>query len=165
MSRRILQPIISYFDLSRRIESADSTAIQDEALDERLVVGGLLHDLNPLGPSTSAGRGSGRAASDKIGGVYDMPWWEQTLMYLAVLVGVVGSSAVMDLRSGGTIKYPSDLGTIAVSVIVSFVIIPLAYEKLQPSSRAPLIVRMGLFVQHGVFWQVLLGTIGKKVGI
>jgi len=41
------------------------------------------------------------------------------------------------------------------------VIIPVVFEKLSVRPDAPFIVRFGLFVQNGVFWQVIIGSIGK----
>jgi hypothetical protein len=92
-----------------------------------------------------------------------MPLWQQLLLYLGIVIGVVFSSAVMQFKSGQPISLNISLTTIFISIIVGLIIIPLAFERLNVKPDSPLIVRFGLFVQHGVFWQVILGLIGKAL--
>ena len=92
-----------------------------------------------------------------------MPLWQQLLLYFGVVIGVIFSSAVMQFKSGQPISLNITLTTIFVSIIVGLIIIPLAFERLSIKPDSPLIVRFGLFVQHGVFWQVILGLIGKTL--
>ena len=40
-------------------------------------------------------------------------------------------------------------------------IIPVVFRKLRVQADTPLVVRVGIFVQNGVFWQTLLSAIGK----
>ncbi len=77
---------------------------------------------------------------------------EQLLMYCGVLGGVYFS---------GVIRGQDFRPTLLLAAVVALMIIPIAFEKLSINPRAPLIVRFGLFVQNGVFWDVLLQAIGN----
>jgi hypothetical protein len=130
--------IIEYFDLNRRARSA---APQTGAPEHQLL----------------QSAGGGRAAAPRIS------IWEQLLMYLGIGAGVLFSSAVSQFKAGESISLKFTVGTIVVSLLVAFVVLPSAFEKLSVRLDAPLLVRVGLFVQHGVFWNVLFAAVGKAV--
>jgi hypothetical protein len=90
-----------------------------------------------------------------------MPIWEQLMMYFGTVVGVLFSSAVMEFKSGEFETFSVTITSIILSAVIALVIIPVVFEKLNVKPDAPLVVRLGLFVQHGVFWQVLFGAMGK----
>jgi hypothetical protein len=84
----------------------------------------------------------------------------QVLMYLGAFLGVLLSSAIMQFRSGSidpTISIPK----VILSAAVAFVIIPVVYEKLNLNPDAPFIVQFAIFVQNGVFWHMLIDSIGS----
>jgi hypothetical protein len=84
----------------------------------------------------------------------------QVLMYLGAFLGVLLSSAIMQFRSGSidpTISIPR----VILSAAVAFVIIPVVYEKLNLNPDAPFIVQFAIFVQNGVFWHMLIDSIGS----
>ena len=84
----------------------------------------------------------------------------QLLMYVGTFLGIVFSTAICQFRSGSiTLEFP--IGEIMLSAVIAVVIIPLVYEKLMLNPRAPLIVQFGIFVQNGVFWHVLIDSIGS----
>lgn len=142
--------IRNYFDLNRQaarsVKQVEGFPIKKE--------GG--EDVGPL--STREKREPRPAPLTK---APKMPLWQQLLLYLGVVIGVIFSSAVMQFKSGQPISLNITLTTIFVSIIVGLIIIPLAFERLSVKPDSPFIVRFGLFVQHGVFWQVILGLIGK----
>jgi hypothetical protein len=76
---------------------------------------------------------------------------DQLLMYFGVLLGVYFSGVIRDQDFRPTLFLAS---------VVALIIIPAAFEKLNINPTAPLIVRFGLFVQNGVFWDVFLQAIG-----
>ncbi len=84
----------------------------------------------------------------------------QLVMYIGTFIGVLLSTAVTHFRSG-TLELTITVGEVALSAVIALVIIPLVYEKLMLNPRAPLIVQFGLFVQNGVFWHVLIDSIGN----
>lgn len=92
-----------------------------------------------------------------------MSFAEQLLMYIGVLIGVVFSSAVQQFRAGSIVNLNVTIGSLLVAAIVALAIIPFIFEKLNVRPDAPLLVRFGLFVQNGVFWHVLFGSIGKII--
>jgi len=84
----------------------------------------------------------------------------QLLMYVGTFLGIVFSTAICQFRSGSmTLEFP--IGEIMLSAVIAVVIIPLVYEKLMLNPRAPLIVQFGIFVQNGVFWHMLIDSIGS----
>jgi hypothetical protein len=84
----------------------------------------------------------------------------QVLMYLGAFVGVLLSSAIMQFRSG-QVSPTINLTEVIVSAAVAFVIIPVVYEKLNLNPDAPFIVQFAIFVQNGVFWHMLIDSIGS----
>jgi hypothetical protein len=84
----------------------------------------------------------------------------QLLMYLGTFIGVLLSTAVAHFRTGN-VDLTITVGEVAVSAVIALVIIPLVYEKLNLNPGAPFIVQFGLFVQNGVFWHVLIDSIGS----
>ena len=91
-----------------------------------------------------------------------MPAWEQITMYLGVVAGVLGSTAVHQFQAAdGMMAFSVDLGMLATAALVALVIVPLVFDKLKVDPAAPFIVRLGLFVQNGVFWQVVIAGIAK----
>ncbi len=90
-----------------------------------------------------------------------VPWWEQIIMYLGIAVGVFFSDLINQYNSGHAIVIKVTSGTIVLSLIVALVVIPYVYDRLKVNAQGPGIVRFGLFVQNGVFWNVLF-NLGKK---
>jgi hypothetical protein len=92
----------------------------------------------------------------------DLPYLtvlRQVLMYLGAFVGVILSSAIMQFRSG--VADPAiSIPEVILSAVVAFVIIPVVYEKLNLNPDAPFIVQFAIFVQNGVFWHMLIDSIG-----
>jgi hypothetical protein len=86
----------------------------------------------------------------------------QVLMYLGTFLGVLLSTAVAHFRSGN-VNITITLGEVIASAIIALAIIPLVYEKLSLNPKAPFIVQFGLFVQNGVFWHVLIDSIGSAM--
>ncbi|MFZ1976665.1 MAG: hypothetical protein WAV76_01810 [Bacteroidota bacterium] len=101
-----------------------------------------------------------RTENDK----YSMSLWEQISTYLGIVVGVLFSSAAMQMKSGTPLNLNISFTSILLSLVIAFVILPVAYEKLNVNPASPIMIRIGFAVQHGVFWQVLFGSIGKLVG-
>lgn len=73
-------------------------------------------------------------------------------MYFGVLLGVYFSSLIRGSQSQASLL---------IAALVALVIIPVVFEKLNVNPKAPFIVRFGLFVQNGVFWDVIFESIGK----
>jgi hypothetical protein len=84
----------------------------------------------------------------------------QILMYLGTFMGVLLSTGVTHFRLGN-MDLTITLGEVIVSAVIAFIIVPLVYEKLMLNPKAPFIVQFGLFVQHGVFWHILIDSIGN----
>jgi hypothetical protein len=84
----------------------------------------------------------------------------QIVMYLGTFMGVLLSTAVTHFRFGNA-DLTITLGEVVLSAVIAFIIVPLVYEKLIVNPKAPFIVQFGLFVQNGVFWHILIDSIGS----
>ena len=84
----------------------------------------------------------------------------QVLKYVGTFIGVLLSTAVTHFRSGNA-DMTFTLGEVVISAVIALVIIPVVYEKLNLNPEAPFIVQFGIFVQNGVFWHVLIDSIGS----
>lgn len=87
----------------------------------------------------------------------------QLLMYFGLLIGVVFSMAVNQFKKGENASLNLDPVTIIISAVIALMLIPVVYKYLRVDSKAPFIVQFGLFVQHGVFWNVIVDSLGKVV--
>ena len=85
----------------------------------------------------------------------------QILMYLGIFIGVLFSSVVNQFAKGDSFSITINIGILLISTIISFTLIPIVYEKLKLNPGAPFIVQFGIFVQNGVFWHVIINSIGK----
>lgn len=135
---------IDYFDLNRRsVRIAARTVRPDYRI---LQADGVPGAPTPPPPTAQPAR---------------VPPWEQALMYLGLVVGVLFSSAVSQFKEGKTVSLTFTVWTVVLSLVIAFLIVPVAFEKLSAKLDSPLLVRIGLFVQHGVFWNVLFAALGK----
>lgn len=88
---------------------------------------------------------------------------EQLFMYAGTVIGVIFSSGVTQF--GRTANPFASIGwrTVLLSAIVSLIVIPRIYEKLKVQPNTPFLIRFGLFVQHGVFWNVLFDAAAAAI--
>lgn len=85
----------------------------------------------------------------------------QILLYLGIFIGVLFSSAVNQFAKGDSFSITINISILLISAIISFTLIPIVYEKLKLNPGAPFIVQFGIFIQNGVFWHVIINSIGK----
>ena len=144
----------SYFDLNR--QSIFAKASHDAEITELMqVIKDNVHDSDWIEIKKKS-----EAANDE----HSMSLWEQITTYLGIVVGVFFSSAAAQMKSGASLNMNISVPSILLSLVIAFVILPVAYEKLNVNPASPLLIRIGLAVQHGVFWQVLFGSIGNMIG-
>jgi hypothetical protein len=134
-----------YFNLNDRARKAWNNNGGKVAIDRDLPV------ISELG-----------AYIENIEGPFSLTLVHQTLMYLGTFMGVLLSTAVTHFRFGNT-DLTITLGEVILSAVIAFIIVPLVYEKLIVNPKAPFIVQFGLFVQNGVFWHILIDSIGSTL--
>ena len=128
--------ILDYFDLNKRALAKDMTALSTPPSSE------FAHPSKSKTP---------------------MPIWKQLIFYLGTIVGVLLSSSILQYQTGKVGTISLTITIFILSTIIALIIMPNIYEKaVKP--EAPFIVQLGLFVQEGVFWSVLLTSIGKAFG-
>ncbi len=142
---------LSYFDLNKR--SSRKNIFQDAEISQSMNAAG------ENAPESADFKKKSATETDE----RSMSLWEQAVIYLGIVAGVLFSSAAMQMKSDTPININISASSILVSLIIAFVILPAAYEKLDVNPASPLLIRIGLAVQHGVFWQVLFGSIGKML--
>lgn len=96
----------------------------------------------------------------KGGNMPQMSKMEQVILYMGLVIGVFFSSVVTQFREGNVIGLGSPFSLI-ISSVVALMIAPIAFEKFGVNADSPFIARFGLYVQQGVFWNVLLGSVGS----
>jgi len=137
---------VKYFDLNDRVQRA-----------RRNNGDGVMKEW-PEFPSGPGNHSSGNSASEN-NEAPTISAARQLLMYIGTFLGVLLSTAVTHFQSGN-VDLAITVGEVALSAVIALVIIPLVYEKLMLNPRAPLIVQFGIFVQNGVFWHVLIDSVG-----
>ena len=85
----------------------------------------------------------------------------QICLYFGIFIGVLLSSAIDQYKIQGTVNFNFSPGVCLISGVVALILVPLVYEKLRVDPASPFIVQLGLFVQQGVFWQVLMDALFK----
>jgi hypothetical protein len=125
---------MKYFDLNKRAQNGKGTGVPNNPKPEA----GTDIDINFLSVA------------------------RQTAMYVGTFIGVLLSTAVTQFQAGNT-DLTFTVYEVVLSAVVAFVIIPVVYEKLQLNPGIPFVVQFGLFVQNGVFWHIVIGTIGSAL--
>ncbi|MGC1120638.1 MAG: hypothetical protein WBA22_06050 [Candidatus Methanofastidiosia archaeon] len=133
-----------YFDLNERVKRAWENNN-----------GGSLHN----GTVAAALQETEELDIPELGNLPYLTVLRQVLMYFGAFVGVLLSSAIMQFRSG-QLDPAISIPKVILSAAVAFVIIPVVYEKLNLNPDAPFIVQFAIFVQNGVFWHMLIDSIG-----
>jgi hypothetical protein len=94
--------------------------------------------------------------------IIPMPWWEQLFMYLGIVIGIIASAYLRGTITG-TRSFPN---TILLSFFVGIIVMPFIYDRIKAAStNAPGLVRFGLFVQNGFFWDALMEGAGRSFQI
>jgi len=89
---------------------------------------------------------------------------KQLAIYAGIVAGVILSSAVSSFQTGKPLNLALSWPVALTAAVVALVLFPQVYEKLRVNTGAPVLVQIGLAVQHGVFWQVLMSAIGRALG-
>jgi ABC-type sugar transport system permease subunit len=85
-------------------------------------------------------------------------------MYLGILIGVIFSSVVQQAQKGKTFHLNVTTSMVLTSAVIALLVMPYVFKQsIDPAS--PFLVRFGLFVQNGVFWQVAVGVAGKVASV
>ena len=130
--------MFEYFDLNRRTETGGSWPVFS------------VKGKTPAGPTPPPEE-------------HPLSALDQVIMYAGGVVGVLFSSAISQFKKGAVDSFQFTIPSLVIAAIVALIIMPIIYEKLSVKPNTPFIVRFGLFVQHGVFWQVLFDGIGKVI--
>lgn len=93
-----------------------------------------------------------------------MPAWEQILMYLGTVIGVLFSSAVSQWNNGSVPTIHFSVTTLIVSAVAALFIFPYIFKKLDIDPHASLFFRFALFVQNGISWHIIFGAVSKTIG-
>ena len=120
-------------------------------------------NLNLRGSGGSAERPGAELKAPGVTSSASVSVMKQVLMYAGVLLGVLFSSAIDQYKTSGTVTLQISPATALVSAVIAMMLMPIAYDKLSVRRNAPFLVQLGLFVQNGVFWHVLISSAGKAI--
>ncbi len=87
----------------------------------------------------------------------------QVLMYVGIFIGVLLSTALAEFKSEGVINLSMTAGKVIISALIALIVVPQVYEKVNVNPGTPLLVQLGLFVQNGVFWSVVIDLISETL--
>src|SRR5579859_6397787 len=148
-----MSSILDYFDLNKRTSSSPATVLPDSSPLAVLPQGAAV-ELDP-------GLPHGFAAAPEI--LAKIPLWKQGVLYLGTFVGILFSPAISAFQAGKLVSLSISIPSAVVALVIAMLLMPQIFEKAVKDD-APFIVQLGVFVQNGVFWSVLLTTIGKSFG-
>ena len=92
-----------------------------------------------------------------------IPMWQQVLLYVVVVLGVVLSEAVAMARAGAPIRIDLSRAWLLVACVVALVVFPVVWHEIGAMEEASLVVQMGMAAQGGVFWGVIMAGAEKGV--
>ena len=95
--------------------------------------------------------------------VKKMKFREQLLLYVFTALGVCLSSIIKNYHNTAQISFNISIYSIILSFFISLMLMPVVYEKLALAPNTPLIVRLGLFFQTGVFWHTMIDFCGNTI--
>ncbi|MBN1585384.1 hypothetical protein JW899_03390 [Candidatus Uhrbacteria bacterium] len=142
----------SYFDLNRRAAGAVRETPSPLTVTTRSTI--PESEEKPIRPELGK-----PAAAEKPA----MPLWEQIVLYVGTVIGVLFSSAIMKFNVEETVDLRFSVATLAVAAVIALLVTPSAFEKLKVSPDSPFLSRLSLFAQHGVFWQVVIEALRKTI--
>ncbi|MBF0464271.1 MAG: hypothetical protein HQK88_05170 [Nitrospirae bacterium] len=93
----------------------------------------------------------------------DLTWWEQVFMYVGVVIGIIFSKSLNVYSNSGILSLDIGIQAFLVYSVIALVTIPIIYEKLSIKANTPFIVRFGLFVQYGVFGELILNSVIRTI--
>lgn len=89
---------------------------------------------------------------------------DQLIMYVGILIGVIFSSVLFQYKETNIVDFSHlSIPLFLISFVIAFLIAPQTFEKLSVNPNGPFIVRFGLFIQQGIFWQVFLDALSFAV--
>ena len=103
----------------------------------------------PIGPAADVG----------------IPLWQQLLLYLVVVGGVLLSESVAMARAGQAITLRLDWPWVVTASVIALVVFPAVWREFGSMPEASLFVQMGLAAQGGVFWGVLVAGAEKRTRV
>jgi hypothetical protein len=133
----VVNKILGYFDLNKRISSNSRKSPAN--LELASIPDDIVHVLEPLS---------------------QVAVWKQIVLYIGTVVGVLFSTAIIQYKTGQVEALHISITSILLSLTIALILMPNIYEKaLKPDT--PFIVELGIFVQQGVFWSIVLTAIGQ----
>ena len=93
----------------------------------------------------------------------DVPFIQQILLYVVVVLGVVLSEAVAMARTGGPIRIDLGRAWLVVACLVALVVFPAVWREIGSMAESSVLVQMGMAAQGGVVWGGVMAGAEKGV--
>ena len=82
-------------------------------------------------------------------------------MYAAAAIGVYLSGPMIQYQEGKKVTWNLDISQVVIALGIALLILPIAFAALKRD--APILIRLALFFQYGVFWRVVWGLAEKAI--
>jgi hypothetical protein len=119
-----------------------------------------------VGPAVAAAKPQDVTAKEVTATLPKMSFFEQFVLYLTTVVGVLGSSVVLqyikeqklDPNLINRLTQQLSLAEIGVAAIVALLLMPTTFQQLGVQANSSFLFKVALFLKHGVFYSLILGT-------
>ncbi|HOO55138.1 MAG TPA: hypothetical protein PLM24_03485 [Methanothrix sp.] len=88
---------------------------------------------------------------------------EQVTLYFGVFFGVILGQCLPNLACPEDILSAISIVQIVLYASIAILIVPNVYQELKIDPASPFLIQFGLFVQNGVFWDVIFNSIGRAI--
>ena len=147
----LVRTVIRYFDLNRYVDAEqDCPKISESGPEVELPSFLLGARTNMVRHKTSDHE------KEKNGGL--LRPIEQFVMYSGTTLGIFLSSIAHHSGQPGAFNIQANA---VLCLMLSFSVIPIVYRTLEIPSTAPFMIRFLMFVENGVFWQVIFEFGGR----
>jgi len=151
----LIKSIITFFDLNKQtiaVSEDGATALKDS---EEVEMPDIILGARPVPgqPITAKRRGHKQEQS--------LSTSEQILLYCGTILGVFVSLIAHGSGQHSLLDLQANAGNLGLCLVLSISIIPHAYKTLEIPHGAPLFIRFLMFVENGVFWQVIFSFAGS----
>ena len=124
-----------------------------------------------VGPAVAAAKPQNATATEATATLPKMSFIEQLVLYLTTLVGVLGSSVVLQYIKDQ--KFDPDLinqltgrlslAEIGIAAVIALLLMPTTFQQLGVQPNTSFLFKMALFLKHGVFYSLILGTAAQVI--
>src|SRR5262245_12382648 len=124
-----------------------------------------------VGPAVAAAKPQDITAREATATIPKMSFVEQFVLYLTTLVGVLGSGVVLqyikdqrfDPNLFNQLTQRLSLAELGLAAVIALLLMPTTFQQLGVQPNSSFLFKMALFLKHGVFYSLILGTAAQVI--